>query len=263
MNKRLSALFFTIALFTATSALAATVVTSYTTKNNDTIATTAAKLGETPAQFATFNPSAKLASGQTFSTTTITVTPPPVVPPVVTPPATGEIIIKNAYTTSYGYPDNTPGGTETHICVATTCAWDSAPAGTAGGDGTYANPITLAVGVSHIGGNEVDDYQAGTIFYDPNLRRYFKVGDICGDGNSPQNGACHKSEVAGTIQLDLWAGGSNANTTKASDPLTKCEDAITRTGTLIENPASNYLVVSGPVFNGTCAAQFGDVAVTQ
>lgn len=247
MNKKLRTVFFAALLFTATSVLAATVVTSYTTKNGDTIATTAAKLGETPAQFATFNPTAVLAAGQTFSTTTVTVTPPP---PVVTPSTTGEIVIKNAYTTAYGWPDNTPAGNNTDV---------GGVSGHAGGTGTFADPITMATGFSLAGGKETDDYAAGTKFYDPNLRKYFAIGDTCGDGNSPQSEACHKSEIAGTIQLDMWIGGQGLSKSGTLN----CEDAITRVGTLIENPASNYAVVAGPVYNGTCATQFGDTAVTQ
>lgn len=174
---------------------------------------------------------------------------PPVTPPVV-PPTAGEIVIKNAYTTAYGWPDNTPAGNNTDV---------GGVSGHAGGTGTFADPITMATGFSLIGGKEVDDYAAGTKFYDPNLRKYFAIGDTCGDGKSPQTEACHVSEVKGTIQLDMWVGGQGLSKSGTR----ACEDAITRTGTLIENPASNYAVVAGPVYSGSCATQFGDTLVTQ
>lgn len=178
------------------------------------------------------------------------VSAPPVTPP--TPPVvTGsQITITNAYTTAYGWPDNTPAGANTTIAGVS---------GTAGGAGTFANPITMATGFSLAGGKETDDYAAGTKFYDPNLRKYFVIGDTCGDGNSPQTEACHKSDIAGTVQLDMWVGGQGANT----NSVLACEDAVTRVGTLIENPATNYTVVSGPVYNNGCAQQFGDTAVVQ
>lgn len=250
MKKYLS-VFFGLGLFIAASALAATTLT-YTTQSGDTLQSVAAKEGTSTAALVAMNPQIVLQKGQVLTIMQMPATLPP--PPVV-PPTTGEIVIKNVYTTSYGWPDNTPAGTNTTI---------QGVSGKAGGDGTYANPITIATGYSLAGGKETDDYAAGTIFYDPNLRKYGIIGDTCGDGNSPQTEACHKSEIANTIQLDLWAGGTSANTTKASDPLTKCEDAITRTGTLIENPASNYAVVVGPIFNnGVCATQFGDTPITQ
>ena len=115
----------------------------------------------------------------------------------------------------------------------------------------------MATGYSLAGGKETDDFAAGTKFYNPNLRKYFVIGDTCGDGSSPQTEPCHISDVRGTIQLDMWIGGQGAD----ANAVLACEDAVTRTGTLIQNPASNYLVVPGPVFNGTCAQQYGDTVV--
>lgn len=170
----------------------------------------------------------------------------------VNPPAAGgsQIIITNAYTTAYGWPDNTPAGANTTIAGVS---------GTAGGAGTFANPITMATGFSLAGGKETDDYAAGTKFYDPNLRKYFVIGDTCGDGNSPQTESCHVSEIKGTVQLDMWIGGQSAN----SSSVLACEDAVTRVGTLIENPASTYVVVAGAVYSNGCSQQFGDTPVMQ
>lgn len=182
------------------------------------------------------------------------VTPlPPTQPPApVTPPLVigSESIITNAYTTAYGWPDNTPAGANTTVM---------GKSGTAGGSGTFSDPITMATGYSLAGGKETDDYAAGTKFYDPNLRKYFVIGDTCGDGNSPQTESCHVSEIKGTIQLDVWVGGQGAN----SSSVLACEDAVTRTGTLVENPPSNLAVVTGPVYNNGCATQYGDTIVTQ
>ena len=177
------------------------------------------------------------------------VIPPPVVPPPATPPPnSGEIVLNNVYNTFYGWPDNTPAGAVTTIQGVN---------GTAGGTGTFTDPITMATGFSLAGGKETDDYAAGTKFYDPNLRKYFVIGDTCGDGSSPQTEPCHVSEIKGTIQLDSWVGGQGLS----SSGTLACEDTLTRVGVLIENPKSTYAVVVGPVYNGTCATQYGDVIV--
>lgn len=171
--------------------------------------------------------------------------------PVPTPPSpsTGTENVFVAYTTGYGYPDNTPAGNAISNPIIHTGA---------GGTGTYADPITLAVGHSITNGKDTLDYPAGTRFYIPNLHKYFIVEDTCGDGNTPQNGPCHTG-FDGHVWVDLWVGGTAA--TKSAT--LACEDAITDLHEVIENPASNYAVVSGPVFNNTCAQQFGDTVVLQ
>lgn len=174
--------------------------------------------------------------------------------PSVTTPSTpvvssaGEVRI-SAYTTAYGWPDNTPAGNAISNPVIHSGA---------GGTGTFADPITMAVGHSIINGNDILDYPAGTKFYVPNLRRYFIVEDTCGDGNSPQNGPCHTG-YQGHVWVDLWIGGQGLS----SSGTLACEDTVTDIHTIIENPASTYAVVPGPVYNGSCAQQFGETVVTQ
>lgn len=153
-----------------------------------------------------------------------------------------------AYTTGYGWPDNTPKGSAQIS--------DPIVHSLAGGTGTYQNPITLAVGHTITGGKDILDYPAGTKFYIPNLRKYFIVEDTCGDGNAPQNGPCHTG-YKGNVWLDLWVGGNSSNQTQTL----KCEDAITDTHLVIKNPASNYAVVAGDVASG--CKQYGDAVVAQ
>lgn len=236
---------FALLLLAPALAFAVTQNVTYTAVQGDTLSSVASKFNLTVSQLVALNPQLPIPKGTVLVVGTQTVTPPPVVPPT-----TGEIVIKNAYTTAYGWPDNTPAGNNTTIMGVS---------GHDTGTGTFADPITMATGYSLATGKEVDDYTAGTKFYDPNLRKYFVIGDTCGDGNSPQTEACHKSEISGTIQLDMWVGGQGAN----KNSVLSCEDAVTRVGTLIENPASNYAVVLGSVFNGTCSTQFGDTLVTQ
>ncbi len=155
----------------------------------------------------------------------------------------------NVYTTAYGWPDNTPPGAVISNPIIHQ---------TADGSGTYTDPITIAVGHSIINGVDVLDYPAGTKFYIPNMRRYFIVEDTCGDGQKPQNGPCHSGHQ-GDPWMDLWIGGQNA---KAPSVLS-CEDEVTGTHLIIENPAPGYAVVSGPIFNGSCAQQYGESATMQ
>lgn len=181
------------------------------------------------------------------------VTPPVVVPPVVSPPpvstGTGGEVRFVAYNTLYASGDNTPAGsTEVDL---------GGHSGNAGGTGTFNDPVTLAVGGSLINGKEVDDYAYGTKFYIPAFRKYFIATDFCGDGNSPQTEACHKSEEPGKVQIDLYAGNASGS------GVNSCEDKLTGDHLMIENPASNYAVVSGSIFNGSCETLFGDTVVTQ
>ncbi|MBO0868037.1 MAG: hypothetical protein J2P15_05685 [Micromonosporaceae bacterium] len=153
-----------------------------------------------------------------------------------------------AYVTGYSYFDNTPP--------------DSAQISNpvlhriAGGTGTYADPVTVAVGYSRATGQDVLDWPAGTRFYLPNLRRYLVVEDVCGDGSQPQDGPCHTGYPAGaSTWLDVWVGGSRGTSAAAGD----CMDAITRVSTVVVNPPAGYPVVSGDIYRPTgCSARYGD-----
>jgi hypothetical protein len=102
-------------------------------------------------------------------------------------------------------------------------------------------------------GKDVLDYPAGTKFYLPYLKKYFIAEDTCGDGRTPENGPCH-SGYQGHPWLDLWIDGANGSRSSTD----RCASDITELHTIIQNPASNYAVVAGPVYNNGCAQQFGD-----
>jgi hypothetical protein len=170
-------------------------------------------------------------------------------------PSSAVAVDLQAYTTGYGWPDNTPPGG----AIASPCIHQ-----TAGGTGTYADPITIAVGHSITGSVDTLDYPACTIFYIPNVRRYFIVEDSCGDGNDPQAEACNVGYPSGTTTwVDMWVGGQGGN----SSAVLNCESFLTDTNgvahLIIENPANDYVVVPGPLFglNGQCTAEYGNVPV--
>ena len=155
----------------------------------------------------------------------------------------------SAYVTGYSYWDNTPPGSAdiSHPVIHSK----------AGGIGTFTDPVTVAVGHSIVGRQDILDWDAGTKFYIPNLQRYFIVEDTCGDGGSPQNGACHVGYPSSTSTwLDVYVDGQNTSSSKSD----ACMGKITGASKVIVNPGSDYRVSAGPISNGTCA-EFGDTVV--
>lgn len=142
-----------------------------------------------------------------------------------------------AYTTGYGWYDNTPPGSAQ---IARPVIHTSA-----GGSGTYNDPITVAVAAP----NGVWVYPAGTRFYLPNLHRYGVVEDLGDTGmQSPPNGA--------SVWLDQWGGGQGVSQNTSLD----CLGKMTGTFTVIVNPKAGYPVPagSGVLHDGICDAGYGD-----
>lgn len=169
-----------------------------------------------------------------------------------------------AYTTAYDFWDNTPPGSAEIS--------DPVLHRTAGGKGTYTNPVTVAVGHSISAGHDVLDYARGTRFYVPNVRRYFLVEDTCGDGPKPQNGPCHRLDTPGNrapkgakLWIDLWAGGSKATRSQGEKCMSKITDGNGAVHTVIINPRKDYVVVSGDLIGagGRCSAGYGNTAIVK
>lgn len=176
--------------------------------------------------------------------------PVPTSSPTPTPTSTSPSVEKRsqAYVTGYSYWDNTPAGSATIS--------DPVLHNVAGGIGSYADPITVAVGHSIINGVDILDFAKGTRFYLPNLRRYFIVEDTCGDGKTPQNGACHTGYPSGaSFWIDVWVGGGTVNSSVSNS----CMNAITDVHLVITNPAPNYAVTQGEI-SAQCV-QYGDAVV--
>lgn len=168
--------------------------------------------------------------------------------PAVSPRPAAAVRTVRAQITGYGYFDNTPPGS----------ARISNPVlhRSAGGTGSYADPITVAVGHSLATGKDVLDWPAGTRFYLPNLRRYLLVEDTCGDGATPESGPCHTGyPAAASTWLDIWTGGKGGGSAGADE----CMNAITRVSTVVVAPAAGYPVVSGDIYGPAgCSRQYGD-----
>jgi hypothetical protein len=129
--------------------------------------------------------------------------------------------------TGYSWQDNTPPGSST--------VGEPVLHKEAGGTGTYADPITVAVP-----GHQGDmDWNPGTRFYLPSVKRYVMVEDS-GAAKPPSGADTH---------LDMWIGGQDGTKDTTDD----CEDQLTGNVPAIVNPPQNEPVMAGPIFaSGKC-----------
>lgn len=136
--------------------------------------------------------------------------------------------------------------------------WDNTPAGsatigrpviheTAGGTGTYEDPVTLAVGWSIQRNQHFEDFKPGTLFYLPRLRKYAIVEDLCGDGPTPQSGPCHTG-WEGYVWLDIYVDGSSDDAEVAQ----QCMERLTGIQATIINPRKGYQVAPGRIVESGC-----------
>ncbi|MFC0438942.1 hypothetical protein [Kutzneria buriramensis] len=124
------------------------------------------------------------------------------------------------YVTLYGALDNDPPGS---AAIAYPQIHSQA-----GGTGTYSNPVTFATNKSELA--------PGTRVYYSYLKKYFIMEDDCAQCDSDWNSGKKR-------HIDLWAGNST------NSGILACEDKLTRSGSVIVNPASNLTVDTTPIFN--------------
>ncbi|HEY1974824.1 MAG TPA: hypothetical protein VGH89_43225 [Pseudonocardia sp.] len=129
--------------------------------------------------------------------------------------------------TGYSWQDNTPPGSS--------IVGEPVLHKEAGGTGTFADPITVAVP-----GHQGDmAWQPGTKFYLPSVQRYVMVEDS-GAAKPPSGDDTH---------LDMWIGGQDG-TKKTTDD---CENQLTGNVPAQVNPPGNLPVMAGPIFaSGKC-----------
>lgn len=166
---------------------------------------------------------------------------------VAATPAAAAPVTFISHVTGYSWFDNTPPGSAeiSHPVIHRR----------AGGVGTYADPITVAVGHSIINGKDILDFPAGTVFYVSGLKRYFIVEDTCGDGRRPQNGPCHRLDTPGNrapagaqAWLDIWVGGRAISEAQAN----RCMNKITKLYTVIKNPPQGLATTPGDIARAGC-----------
>ena len=138
------------------------------------------------------------------------------------------------WVTFYGWVDNSPPGP----AIAHPCIHQSA-----GGTGTYADPVTFAEPIDLNG-------PWCQIIYVPFLEKYFIHED-----------QCHPCAHVNTNHVDLWMGGDAASTHKPEKKaLLRCERAWTQHATVILDPSSTEPVDTAPLFtpSSTCHGGQGD-----
>jgi hypothetical protein len=155
---------------------------------------------------------------------------------------------EQTFLTFYGWWDNTPpGGAISYPQIHQT----------AGGTGTYSDPITFATDSS--------EQPPGTIVYVPRVGKYFIMEDSCQECSADWTG--HGPNGGPNLRhLDLWLGGQGGSAFAAIE----CENALTNynsDGTpsmepVIVNPPSNETVTSEPIFNTSTGACYGGAKPT-
>lgn len=135
---------------------------------------------------------------------------------------------KTFYVTLYGWPDNSPPGAD--IAYPKSDGYPT-PHDSAGGTGTYDDPITYATDQSELA--------IGTKVYYPYLKKYFVMEDDCVE--------CDQDWSDGKYHIDLWIGGKGGDAGQVLD----CEDALTRSGTVVIDPPSDEAVSSTPLFDSS------------
>jgi hypothetical protein len=147
------------------------------------------------------------------------------------------------YVTYYGWYDNSPPGGD--------IAYPKKHS-TAGGTGTYADPITFA--------SDTKELSAGTVIYYAPVKKYFIMEDDCTECDEDWTG--HGPDGGPNLwHVDLWSGGKGGNEMLSID----CEDALTQSNadgspkltSVIVNPPSNEPVSGEQIFNSKTGACYG------
>jgi hypothetical protein len=145
--------------------------------------------------------------------------PPPAAPLAAPTPAAKQL---NIWLTGYSWQDNTPPGSSV--------VGEPVLHQQAGGTGTFADPITVAV-PGHQGAMA---WQPGTRFYLPTVKRYVIVEDS-GASRAPAGTDTH---------LDMWIGGQDGTLAATN----ACEDSLTGRVAAELNPPNNLPVIVGPIY---------------
>ncbi|QWF78110.1 RICIN domain-containing protein [Amycolatopsis sp. CA-230715] len=152
------------------------------------------------------------------------------------------------FLTFYGWWDNTPPGGEIEYPKLHD---------TAGGEGTYDDPITFATSTKEL--------KAGTKVWVPRVKKYFIMEDSCQEcgedwsGEGPNGGP-------GLRHIDLWLGGEGGSAMDAID----CEDALTHYNSdgkptmepVVVDPPSDETVDPTPIFDTKSGACYGGAKPT-
>ncbi len=139
------------------------------------------------------------------------------------------------YVTLYGWPDNSPPGADIAYPKS-----DGYPTlhDSAGGSGTYGDPITYATDKSELA--------VGTKVYYPYLKKYFIM-------RTTASSATRTGPVTGRTAARRCTTSTSGSAARAATRTRciDCEDALTRSGTVVVDPPSNEPVSSTPLFDSS------------
>ncbi len=147
------------------------------------------------------------------------------------------------FLTFYGWWDNTPPGGD----IAYPQIHD-----TAGGKGSYADPITFAT--------SSDELKPGTKVWVPRVKKYFIMEDGCDECSDDWNSE-GPNGGPGLRHIDLWLGGKGGSAFDAID----CEDALTHYNAdntpvmepVVVDPPSNEDYNATPIFDTSTGECWG------
>jgi hypothetical protein len=115
-------------------------------------------------------------------------------------------VVSKFMMTFYGFPDNDPSGTN--------LAHDCGRGPFAAGDGSYANPLSLAMFAG------IGTFNPCEIVYSPYLKKYLRLEDDCASCTDPATG------LGDPGWLDVWMG---SYTVDGGARLLACYDTFTDT----------------------------------
>ena len=138
---------------------------------------------------------------------------------------------QSVYMTFYGWPDNSPPGGA--IAYPKNGGFPTVH-NTAGGSGTYADPITFATDQAEL--------PVGTLLFAPVIEKYLVMEDDCAECDTDWSSSQK-------WHIDVWM---NSNGTDNSNAVLDCEDQWTQSTTVVEvNPPPGRPATAPPLFDTT------------
>jgi len=133
--------------------------------------------------------------------------------------------------TFYGWPDNSPPGGA--IAYPKNGGFPTAH-NTAGGTGTYADPITFAT--------DKAEFPVGTVLFAPVIEKYLVMEDDCAECDTDWTSSQK-------WHIDVWM---NSNGADDSNAVLDCEDQWTKSTTVVEiDPPPGRPATAPPLFDTT------------
>lgn len=140
--------------------------------------------------------------------------------------------INDVTLTFYGWPDNSPPGSDNAFDCGRGNNADGSPK--AGGSGTYDDPISFATATDNV------HLPKCAIVYVPLLRKYFRNEDDCAQCLSDY-------DSKGEYHIDLWTG---SNTAGGGQDQINCEDSLPGgSQTIVLDPPNSLPVDTTPLYD--------------